>query len=226
MREDMIKVITERGGRFRPNPKKFGGKVKLHPNPDYDYPKEFGGIQKNFCDYDDNGSYENTNIIKRILFKNLGRPWNTVYSEFCEILAPGYQRHWIDWLITIDTVIENGIIYVNKNRWSYRHEVSGFYVHPITGLLEYKQPVSKAERRKKWSNNAQKIIPVPDKPGWVYKKLNGLWFQMNELAESYKVNLYGRGFYESLREKHPFAGYELKSCNHKEIKYINEQLRK
>lgn len=229
MREDLSKVITERGGRAQPNPIKYRGRVKYVNDPEYDYPKEFGGIQKNFNDYDDHDSYERTNVIEGILFKNLGRPWDKIYSEFCAVLKPGHQRAYLKWLVEKNTFIKDGKVYEKSGRWSWAtFEVTGFYVHPKTGLLCHIQRKSRRHSYKK-----KVYIPVPDKPGWFYRKFNGLWFQEFDKYEHdhqstsyYYPNTWMKQWIDKQREKDSKAGYILKSCNHREIKYIEEQLSK
>ena len=85
---------------------------------------------------------ENTNAITRFLDKNVGRPWNDIWSEVCSAhdgrskQGADFRKHF-DWAVAQDIAIIDGKPYQFKygRRSYYDHTYSGFYVHPDTGLL-------------------------------------------------------------------------------------------
>jgi hypothetical protein len=98
---------------------------------------------------------ENTKPIYRFLAKNVGRPWNDVYSEICAVYdrrsTVGYQFHeHIGWAVANDIEIHNGKPYqLRYGRRSYNYldyPFNGFYVHPATGLLCEGEPRTRYQR--------------------------------------------------------------------------------
>src|SRR5271156_1602451 len=91
MRADLAKLTTEKervGAKGKCFKTKYRGRVKAHPDPDHDYPKEYGGFRssarrrhwehKEFTDV--------LSPLYGAIRKNVGRPWDDVYSEFCKVL--------------------------------------------------------------------------------------------------------------------------------------------
>jgi hypothetical protein len=85
---------------------------------------------------------ENYNAISRFLKKNLGRPWNDIWSEICaqsdsrSKQGSGFRKHF-EWNVAQDIAIINDKPYQFKyGRCSYYdHTYTGYYVHPETGIL-------------------------------------------------------------------------------------------
>ena len=139
MRSDIQKVITEheRYGSSAPN-RKAG--MKIRPSDvwdDDDQPKRlsraqlYGGREKGFTDV--------LNPLRRYLRKNVGRPWNKVYSEIREHLDDRsiMGQHPFEHLsleVDIHAVLDGGVVYAAR-RYAGRGPVTGLYVHPRTGLL-------------------------------------------------------------------------------------------
>lgn len=217
MRPDLAKCTTERprsGGKRAASYKlKFGGTVPVHPDLEHDYPDENGGFKsshrhrhresKNFTDA--------LGALRGNIRKNVGRPWNDVFSEFSKLLdrrsVSGYHiwTHLIQ-EVEINTYAEDGVVYEHGRYGSSDFPVSGFYVHPVTGILEYKKSNRYRYRRPK-----EVIIPVPDAEGWEYKQIDGLWFRykLTEVVSKY-------GWKEVKTEK--------KSANRKEISWIKKRI--
>jgi hypothetical protein len=93
-------------------------------------------------------SSQNTKPLYRFLRKNVGRPWNDVFSEVCahadrrsstdyeNIIRP-IQR----WIVAQDVFMYNGKPYQPRGHGAYYKKVwkdypyDGLYVHPDTGIL-------------------------------------------------------------------------------------------
>jgi hypothetical protein len=180
MRRDMGRVVIERprSGSAHKSPKirDFGGRINA--DDDYDGPTRLpssrekiygqatGVLQKRFTDV--------LGPLRRYLRKNVGRPWNKVYSEACEVLRSGGRgvEHVLDvhLLSEVDRNVEmDG--HGNPVSATHGYRVSGYYVHPRTGLL----CLAKAVRRnRKAEPESTDRIPLGD--GRYGVLINGLWF--------------------------------------------------
>ena|ERR1700736_4510532 len=180
MRRDMGRVVIERprSGSAHKSPKvrDFGGRINA--DDDYDgltrlpssrekiYGQATGVLQKRFTDV--------LGPLRRYLRKNVGRPWNKVYSEACEVLRSGGRgvEHVLD--VHLLCEVERNIeMDARGNPVSATHgyRVSGYYVHPKTGLLCLAKPI---RRKKKTEQERADRIPLGDERYYVL--INNLWF--------------------------------------------------
>jgi len=111
--------------------------------------------------------------------KNIGRPWDKVFGEFCDTLdrrgLSGYHI-WthLMWEVEMSTFLgEDGEIYGRPVYGGRPSNVDGFYVHPINGLLLYREP----RRFQRPKQKQRPEIPVPGNEPQVYRKIDGLWFR-------------------------------------------------
>jgi hypothetical protein len=129
MRRDMAKVIVERPRFPDPNPRR-GRAVKFE-----DLPKQ-QGIRR---PYIPNGKALNENLapLRRYLEKQVGRPWNKVYSEICANLRPtsAVQQHVRDHLHDFVAVTPRRLANQMRQRRGSDLWHQPFYVDPRTGLL-------------------------------------------------------------------------------------------
>jgi hypothetical protein len=141
MRNDMAKVVTERPRRGHGNPSRKWG----HPLGKHEYNAEdhgptrapiarhhqYGWNAKEFSDL--------LGPLRRHLRKQVGRPWNKVWSEISRTLdnrslSGQHIFDHIRWEVEHDACLgADGRVY--HNRWSGLVPVSGLYVHPRTQLL-------------------------------------------------------------------------------------------
>lgn len=176
----MKKVVVERprwGSRQRNS--KFGARLRYVPDHDYDeQPKKArgfesytGGSRKSFTDV--------LGPLVRYLHKNVGRPWDKVYSEVCSGLdkrrTTGIHivQHVKDMVATSCRCGTDGKIYTVQYG---EHEVTGFYVHPRTGLLCETRVESKRERTRKEQQGAANFLRVSDDLG--YCKHENIWYRV------------------------------------------------
>jgi hypothetical protein len=228
MRKDLAKLTTEqeRVGSSSPS-KKYGGRVKVHPDPDHEYEKEYGGFRSSsrHRQYDHKSLTDVLNPLKGALRKNLGRPWDDVYSEFAQLLdrrsVAGIHiwGHFLDFVAINTYMGVDGKVYAYGNYSGTPYEVGHrywggqFYVHPYTKLLLH------ADTRKEPRKGYQPVtsIPVPGMERWTYRKINGIWFRCVVVKrESYAWYLRGGPSEEYFEEK--------RSCNKKEIAWIKTLL--
>jgi hypothetical protein len=132
------------------------------------------------CSRHEKGLNENLAPLKRYLAKQVGRPWDKVYSEIRErIPGSAVGLHVLDHVygfVARDVFYENGVL-SEKWRFGGTIPVEGLYVHPRTGILRVTKPKA---RRSWWSNRASEqdldFIPL-DWPE-AFEKIDGFWFRV------------------------------------------------
>lgn len=164
MRQDIAHVANMSHHGSERTSKKYGGRVNYVSDPDHLYDDEVGGIhpasrRRGWINL-------NHSPITGFLNKNLGRPWDDVYSEFCAVtdtrtLLGRDLRKAILSNVEIGNIYEGadgkvyeyraGVLcdrgeydsathkYTKENNPTYwlakDTPVSGYYVHPRTGIL-------------------------------------------------------------------------------------------
>lgn len=200
MRPDLAKLTTEKERRGSSGySKKYGGKVRIVHDDEHDYEEEFGGFRsssrrraygwncKEFSDV--------LAPLRGALRKNVGRPWDKVYSEFCEVLdrrsLSGIHifSHLVGFKngrggeVTVNGLFigEDGKVYEYPygghffGKTAKASEADDFYVHPKTGILCY----SERQRHRYPDGELVRLrdndVRIGDKN---YKMINGLWFEV------------------------------------------------
>jgi hypothetical protein len=178
----MKKVVVERprwGSRQRNN--KFG--VRLRYIPDHDYeeqPKKARGFES----YGTSGSRKwFTDVLGPLagfLRKNVGRPWDKVYSELCAGLDKRKVtgKHIFD---HVDDMVERHCFIGNDGkmytrRYGIEYAVGGMYVHPRTGLLCEVPVTARRERELERREREACILYLTDTFG--YRKHHGIWYRV------------------------------------------------
>jgi hypothetical protein len=145
MRIDMAKVVTEKPRRGHGNPsKKWGRRLGKNEHEAEDHGPtrapiarrhQYGWNAKEFSDL--------LGPLRRYLRKQVGRPWNKVWSEIVRnldsrSLSGQHIFDHIRWEVAQHVSLSpDGSLH--HIRWSGLVPVSGLYVHPITGLLCYRR---------------------------------------------------------------------------------------
>lgn len=175
MRADFNKVVNDKTRRGSKNPSlKTGQKlnVNLRPSDDEfeDQPKRAPESKRRQYGYDSKFHRTNLAPLKGFLRKNVGRPWDKVYSEFRTAIDPRTKTgdHLISELRSL--VEEHCTIGPDKlarqnSTSSYRvgaRLVWGFYVHPARRTLCYQQPKRQRDRREWRADNITRIWLTPD----------------------------------------------------------------
>jgi len=236
MRSDLAKLTTEheRGGSSNKS-RKYGGRVRVNPDPEHDYLREYGGFHSSsrYLNHDEKNLTDVLNPLYGNLRKNVGRPWDKVFSEFCQVLDRRSMAGYHIWthlmqVVETHTFMNQGEVCAKPAGYKFGSSrvapVNGFYVHPITGILSHAQRIGwkRASRARYTKLERDPDIPVPGTDDWKYRKLNGVWFRSRDMADPrYKDNFYLR----AERQKDWKFGYELASCNRKEIAWIEQQLK-
>lgn len=195
MRSDIAKLTTEHERRSGTGEsKKYGGKIKVVHNSDHEYEEEYGGFRsssrRRAYGYNYKEFSDVLNPLRGALRANLGRPWNDVYSEFCQHLDRRSVAgiHIFGHLCGRNgAVITNGL-YVDEggNVCKYpdggyfgpsvkmlQREIDGFYVHPVTGILCYKSKRPRAYNSHKMAVLRSSI----EIDGHNFEVIDGNWFE-------------------------------------------------
>ncbi|OGM97188.1 MAG: hypothetical protein A2817_01525 [Candidatus Yanofskybacteria bacterium RIFCSPHIGHO2_01_FULL_39_8b] len=143
----MIKIINEPAKAGSSNPGiKTGFRIRNHYNSKLeDSPKRISISQ---CRYKNGFSKEKITTLqplRRFLMRNINRPWDKIYSNFCRRID---KRNFVgnralnnlkSEVLTDCVIGDDGKIYAKPN-YGRRVPVRGFYVHPLTKLLQWAKP--------------------------------------------------------------------------------------
>jgi hypothetical protein len=220
VRQDLAKCTTERPrhGRSWAITKKYGGSVKVNADREHDYPEEYGGFRSSSRNRQINakGFSDFLSPLRGAIRKNIGLPWDKVFGEFCEALdrrgLSGYHI-WthLMWEVETNTFLgEDGEVYERPEFGGLPSKVDGFYVHPVTGLLLYREPW----RFRRLKNVPRLEILVPNNEPQVYRRIDGLWFRC-------LVSIQRRSSGPQRTEE---VVRRVKSASRKEIAWIKAQL--
>src|SRR5262245_31843793 len=169
MRSDMAKVIVER-------PRKKGCA--------WNKPK---GYQRRLRRYGEDGSparegikscwrgntkYLNEHLgpLRRYLDKQVGRPWDKVFSEICAHInrnsaVQDHVRDHVEDYVTTHVILIDGVPCNGEGGLSYgkplhQHRYRPWYVCPRTGLLRRVKRTSRKRQRRPKQESPPKYIPV------------------------------------------------------------------
>tara|TARA_R100001132_G_C3272859_1_gene94842 strand:+ start:260 stop:1000 length:741 start_codon:yes stop_codon:yes gene_type:complete len=114
--------------------------------------------------------------LKGILRKNVGRPWDKVFSQICEGLSPrtATGKHVFDHLLNDFVLLKPE--WKGKRNLPFRNgiEWTGYYVDPYGILRDNDTPKARARRKKERKKASPKI--VEETPFIEYHKINGRWY--------------------------------------------------
>src|SRR5215471_3836174 len=186
MRSDMHKVVVERErhGSTRKN-RKWGKRFPFVDDHDYeDQPKfvssgrrrQYGPHCKWFTDV--------LGPLEGLLRKNIGRPWDNVYSELRrgldvrKVTGLHIFQH-LEQMVDLNCFEdEDGKVrsYGTYGWMKYGYpEVDGFYVHPRTRLLQFAPRANRTERRQQYLQKKEVVGFWIDKTQ-AYRLLDGIWY--------------------------------------------------
>lgn len=134
--------------------------------------------------------------LRRYLEKQVGRPWDKVWSEICANIPAGgimqqhVRSHVFDFVV-VKTMLVDGRVYGVRDwrpepieeMWSYR---SLLYVCPRTGLL--RRRTQSRRPRWSWTDVFKRGLRTPD--GRPLEKIGGLWFVWEERTVRVRENGY------------------------------------
>jgi hypothetical protein len=185
MREDMSKVVTERPrwGHRLPSSKTRLRVRRYDSDKEYDdLPKRVSGSRSKHIRAEQTKHFSDLlGPLLRFLRKNVGRPWNTVYSEMKEILDDRKVtgRHIFEHVeMEVEThalIGDDGELY-KLGYGGRQRPIYEFYVDPRNGLLCWSDTPPPWRQRRKLSKDAQDSNYVRLNDGAGYVKLKGIWY--------------------------------------------------
>lgn len=184
MRSDMAKVVTERpraGARLKDVK---GAKKLLQDTPAEELPKTEKIRQKWKATGDGKEFTDLLGPLKGYLKKNVGRPFDKVYSEICKCLPPTTLpgRHILGHVFQYVErhVVMVGKVPCHKDHRSFRNHdgplpisEGDFYVHPENGLLCQVKPKPRQKRKRKPVDRG-----IPAGKGRQLHKVEGVWYEV------------------------------------------------
>jgi hypothetical protein len=145
MRRDMSKVIVER-------PRRGGGRDrKRRQAREFDDMPSKQSMKRGHTDLKDLN--ENLAPLKRYLRKNVGRPWDKVFSEICEnirmdnAVQKHVRGHVFDY-VHLHVIVEGKMIFTSRFWGVYELWNGDLYVCPKSGLLKEYHLRNKARSRR------------------------------------------------------------------------------
>lgn len=223
MREDMAKVVTERP-RSGPRVKAPKGE---HRRRDWEerhgcepYSEKIGRKWhswegKNFTDV--------LGPLYGYLLKQVGRPWDKVYSEICRHLPAdsvqgSHIRDHVFQFVELHVKMIDGKPYNSEGTYPIHHYNRGYpfglYVNPVTGLL-CKLKAEPLPRRKRTFAG----VPVPGVTDRQYHKIEGVWYELTlKSVASPEPEINSRIYYTRQNIRWSSSRYEL----HSDVGYKKE----
>ena len=174
MREDMARVIVE-----RPRIKPFNCRKGRHPDWD-DMPSHEGMRHAHALRGDRKELNENLAPLRRYLERQVGRPWDKVYSEIARHLRidSAVQQHVRDHLRDFVAIEPRRL----HRGWRPARAIwwQPLYVDPVTGLLcrTDRLPEEKARRRAERHRPATPVERIELAEDRELRLISGLWYQV------------------------------------------------
>jgi hypothetical protein len=180
-RSDMHKIVVERerGGSTEKN-RKWGKRLPYAPDSDYNEEIQFASsARRRQYGWSCKWLSDVLRPLQGYLRKNLGRPWDKVYGE----LRQGLDVRKVTGMHIFDHVkgmvatecyvdADGTVREVIKDR-----EVTGFFVHPKSGLLRCVASPSRRQRKKN-DLQAQQINEIRLDRNTSYRLLEGQWYRV------------------------------------------------
>jgi hypothetical protein len=238
----MKKVVVERPRwGSRQSNRKFSARLKYIPGHDYEeQPRKAYGFESHVIDrgskYFEKEFTDVLGPLKRFLRKNVGRPWDKVYSELCS----GLDRRKVTGLHIfqhLEHFVETNCHMIEGQPYSLRYfggyRVRWFYVHPQTGLLCEAPDGPGARKRKRAEALAEEVtfLRLNDDVG--YRKHQDIWYRVNLRrvdVRTWKPE-HAVVIYDIFRKREVVLYYgehwvatEKKQCNHQELKDVERLL--
>lgn len=199
MRPDMKEVIIERprGGSR--------GKINLKlkkPSVEYDDNGPTKMSARKILGWDKREQNDVLGPLRRYLRKQVGRPWNDIWSEICrnnkDFMGDHLKRH-IDYEVERNLFIEDGKLFRDNGRpfWDF---VDTLYVDPVTGIL----CLYKAKPKRRLSKVKKTIYSYEGK--LYHKHSDGLWYEVTVEDDKHtaKTDVFGHS--------HPIGLARSKYC--------------
>ena len=171
MRADMAKVIVERSRRKGwawNKPKGYQRRLRRYGE---DGPPSREGIKACWQSHTKDLN-EHLGPLRRYLDKQVGRPWDKVFSEICAHInrssaVQDHVRDHVEDYVTTHVILIDGVPCSGEGSYNYGKPLHQFryrpwYVCPITGLLRGVKVSNRKKPRRPKQENPPKYIPVSE----------------------------------------------------------------
>lgn len=133
-------------------------------------------LHRSTSKYEPSYAWVDHGMVRRLLRKHVGKPWDKVWSEICSDYDPrtyeGYEvRTWMEFAVEQNCFIDEDGEVINEHGNKIGRWMDCYYVHPETGLLEYIQP------KRKWQREEPQQT-VFEMDGQLYHCHEGLWYRV------------------------------------------------
>lgn len=223
MKEDFYKVVIERPRHGSDLPsRKWGWATNSYdPAKHDDQPQRAASGRSRQYGYNARTFTDVLGPLKRFLAGAVGRPWNEVYSEIKKSLDAS--------TVTGQHIIDHVWNFVSRECYEHRgrilgsrfgNAVTGFYVHPRTGILCHEAQESKADRQARYNKpdaNTRKLAPLE-----FHKRIRAVWYYI-KVAKCEFRSLFAERQYDADANPKIYGGYFVVSkrqLGSKEIKSL------
>lgn len=143
--------------------------------------------------------------MEKLLRSRIGQHWDKIYSEFSAEFDKGTEAgrkffRNLEWEVETKCWkgADTGTIYTSKGV-----EAFGFYVHPMSGCLEFKATTPKPKKIKP-------LTRIPLSANQEYQKMDGIWYYLEWTTEA---SYYGNTETIIMGVKRQLNSHELKKLN-------------
>ncbi|WP_395795177.1 hypothetical protein [Aquimonas sp.] len=174
MRPDMQRVLIDcyRGGLRIKSDRSGKPRVQQYPDADSDAgPHRPKRLRTRWFS-------DNLGPLRRWLRAQVGRPWNSVWSELCagvdsDTMAGQHLLEHVFWEVERDCRMDGRVALKSVDRSWRDGRVDGLYVHPRTGLLRWQPPLPRPgpQPPQDW-----RLLPQGDER--LLRQVRGLWFAL------------------------------------------------
>ena len=165
MNEDLVQKVSEKNGSFNAPSRHSRNFTKKHSKKLEDLPTHQAMTDSGDQKFHDKQRGFHVSPVLGFLRKNLGRPWDLVYSDLCKIAKSDDDRQFIkpklSWYVTPsnEVLMIDGKPHERSSKWSrgcravpLRELSAGrkhdqMYVNPVDGLLKLIPPDPKPKKK-------------------------------------------------------------------------------
>lgn len=169
--------------------------------------------------------------LRRYLRKQVGRPWNDVWSEICsnnkDYMGEHLKTH-VEWEVVTNCWFDENNKLTGEYGWLFYR--STLYVHPVTGILSLSKGTSSGYKRKKPE------IRIVEMDGMEYYLYEDIWYRIKTIPyvkpTQHHMWYVDSDVFGSVKTNDGFFGRYGKAvrcvwkqqANSKEVKKLNQSL--
>lgn len=167
----------------------------------------------------DRPKYLNENLapLRRFLQKNVGRPWDKVYSEVCQRINRNSAVQLHVWQhLRLEVCTDPNVVLGLVHRWSWPRHGSRFFVDPRSGLLrEIRQ-----RRRQHEASAHPHVDRIEIDDEREYRRIEGIWYELTLAPLPVNLPSYDMGLKQEFSTREDFLcfyGREVYAVNKRQL---------